>query len=579
MDQPAQTAHGQEDSTSTTTNAQPEGSSGTQAQQAPDAHANPMQQGDFSNLPMQPGMPTDLNLLSMLPQDGSLLGPDALMNMPNMQMMMPMIMPDGSMDTNGMMSMPQNGISNGKLSAPSLCLPNLTHTSADEIALYDRQIRLWGMAAQQKIRNANVLLITMKGLANEIAKNLVLAGIGSLTIIDHDNVTEADLGCQFFLSEKENHLGKNRAEAALPQVQKLNPRVTVIADTDDVRFKGASYFALFDMVIATDLDPDALNIINTATRLNMRPFYAAGTHGLYGFIFADLIEHTFSIEREKPNVPTELKAETRTRQIFSVDTKKENGKVMEIVSKKEVYSTWLLASDGAFLPEEYTKSKRRLKAVSPALSCLRALWEFQTSHGGRNPGPNQADLAAFTKSATQKHKDLQLPGETLTAEFLRSFLQNIGCEVAPVTAILGGQLAQDVINVLGQTQQPIQNTVIFDGNTMEASLYPLHPEGALGASLLSMGLGGMAGIPGMGNGDMNGLMGDPSMMSMGMPLMDNNFNNASMGAAGVQPQFNSGGAGTGDAHTNFGGAGAGAGAGPSTGPAAGAGAGESHTSG
>lgn len=60
---------------------------------------------------MQPGMPTDLNLLSMLPQDGSLLGPDALMNMP---MMMPMMMPDGSMDANGMLSMPQNGISNGK---------------------------------------------------------------------------------------------------------------------------------------------------------------------------------------------------------------------------------------------------------------------------------------------------------------------------------------------------------------------------------------------------------------------------------------------------------------------------------
>jgi len=581
MDHPAQTAHGQEDSTSTHTNAQPEDSSATQPQPAPDANANanPMHQGDFSNLPMQPGMPTDLNLLSMLPQDGSMLGPDALMNMPNMPMMMPMLMPDGSMDANGMLSMPQNGISNGKLATPSPSLPTLTHTFADEIALYDRQIRLWGMAAQQKIRNANVLLITMKGLANEIAKNLVLAGIGSLTIIDHENVTEADLGSQFFLSEKEGHFGKNRAEAALPQVQKLNPRVTVIADTDDVRFKGASYFALFDMVIATDLDPDALNIINTATRLNMRPFYAAGTHGLYGFIFADLIEHTFSIEREKPNVPTELKAETRTRQIFSVDTKKENGKVMEIVSKKELYSTWLLASDGAFLPEEYTKSKRRLKAVSPALSCLRALWEFQTSHNGRNPGANQADLAAFTKSATQKHKDLQLPGETLTAEFLRSFLQNIGCEVAPVTAILGGQLAQDVINVLGQTQQPIQNTVIFDGNTMEASLYPLHPEGALGASLLSMGLGNMAGIPGLGNGDMNGLMGDPSMLSMGMPLMDNNFNNAPMGGPGVQPQFHSAGAGASEAHTNFTGAGAGAGAGPSTGPPAGAGAGESRSSG
>lgn len=115
MDHPAQTAHGQEDSASAHSNAQPEGSSATHAEPAPDANPNPnpnpMQQGDFSNLPMQTGMPTDLNLLSMLPQDGSLLGPEALMNLP---MMMPMMMTDGSMDANGMLSMPQNGISNGK---------------------------------------------------------------------------------------------------------------------------------------------------------------------------------------------------------------------------------------------------------------------------------------------------------------------------------------------------------------------------------------------------------------------------------------------------------------------------------
>lgn len=41
----------------------------------------------------------------------------------------------------------------------------------------------------------------MKALANEVAKNLVLAGIGSLTIIDHGPVTEADLDAQFFLEE------------------------------------------------------------------------------------------------------------------------------------------------------------------------------------------------------------------------------------------------------------------------------------------------------------------------------------------------------------------------------------------
>lgn len=372
------------------------------------------------------------------------------------------------------------------------------------------------MQAQQKIRNAHVLLITMKGLGNEIAKNLVLAGIGSLTIVDHENVTEADLGAQFLVSQEEGHVGTNRAQAALPAIQKLNPRVSVFVDTGDVRLKTASYFAMFDMIIATDLDPDALNIINTATRLNMRPFYAAGTHGLYGFIFADLIEHQFTIERQKSNVTTQTKAETRTRIIFDVQTKKENGKEMEVVSKKELYSTWLLASDGAVLPEEFTKVKRRLKAVTPALSCLRALWEFQTQHGGRTPA-DKNDLKVFTPIAMQKHKDLGLPTETLNSEFLRSFLQNIGCEIPPVTAILGGQLAQDVINVLGQTQQPIQNTVIFDGNTMEASLYPLHPQGALGAVQLMSAL--PPGMPGLGNGDLNGFgLSDTSMMHMPMGM-------------------------------------------------------------
>jgi ubiquitin-like 1-activating enzyme E1 A len=81
------------------------------------------------------------------------------------------------------------------------------HLTADEIALYDRQIRLWGVKAQEKIRTANILLVSIKALANEIAKNLVLAGIGSITLADHENVSEDDLGAQFFISDAD--VGKN----------------------------------------------------------------------------------------------------------------------------------------------------------------------------------------------------------------------------------------------------------------------------------------------------------------------------------------------------------------------------------
>ena len=58
-----------------------------------------------------------------------------------------------------------------------------------------------------RLRTSNILLIGMKGLGNEIAKNLVLAGIGSLTIQDDGLLTTEDLGAQFLCTEKD--LGTN----------------------------------------------------------------------------------------------------------------------------------------------------------------------------------------------------------------------------------------------------------------------------------------------------------------------------------------------------------------------------------
>lgn len=71
--------------------------------------------------------------------------------------------------------------------------------SADEMALYDRQIRLWGAQAQERIRSAHILLVSLRALGTEIAKTLTLAGISSLTIVDDGLVTEEDLGAQFFV--------------------------------------------------------------------------------------------------------------------------------------------------------------------------------------------------------------------------------------------------------------------------------------------------------------------------------------------------------------------------------------------
>lgn len=96
--------------------------------------------------------------------------------------------------TNGDMPPPStNGLNT--VTAPGL--------SADEIALYDRQIRLWGAQAQERIHSANILLVSLRALGTEIAKNLTLAGIRSLTIIDNDPVSEEDLGTQYFVRQED----------------------------------------------------------------------------------------------------------------------------------------------------------------------------------------------------------------------------------------------------------------------------------------------------------------------------------------------------------------------------------------
>ena len=267
--------------------------------------------------------------------------------------------------------------------------------------------------------------------------------------------------------------GAKRAEAAATQIRKLNPRVVLKVDIEPIQFKPPEFFAPFDIIIATELDLDALSTINAACRISNRPFYAAGSHGFYGYIFADLITHDYVIEREKSNVPTTLKVETATRSIIASATKKENGKVVEMVTKREEYSPLILANSSP-IPPEHLSSRRRKLQISPLLTGLKAVWEFQKI-SSRLPSHSHADLQLFTTLATEKHKELQLPPETLRSEFLRSFIQNLGSEIAPVAAFLGGQLAQDVINVLGKREQPIQNFLLFDGEESKGPVYALHP--------------------------------------------------------------------------------------------------------
>lgn len=253
----------------------------------------------------------------------------------------------------------------------------------------------------------------------------------------------------------------------------MNPRVRVTADQSNILQKGQDFYAQFDVVVACDLDFLTSSQVNAGCRIAQRPFYAAGVHGFYGYMFADLIQHEYIIEREKSNITTALKAESTTRMVTNVTTKRENGKNIELVTKREVYSPLLLANTSPLAPE-YLRNRRKMRSVTPLLPAMRALWDFERQYS-RLPSHSREDLTLYTSLANEKLLELQMPAETLKADFLRSFLQNIGSELSPTAAFVGGRLSEDVINVLGKREQPLQNMAFFDGENFEGPIYALHP--------------------------------------------------------------------------------------------------------
>ena len=94
---------------------------------------------------------------------------------------------------------------------------------------YDKQIQLpeIGIAGQQKLADAKVLVIGAGGLGCPVLQALTAAGVGHIGIVDGDTVEETNLHRQFLYTS--NDLGKRKVLVAQEAVSKQNPEVNIVA--------------------------------------------------------------------------------------------------------------------------------------------------------------------------------------------------------------------------------------------------------------------------------------------------------------------------------------------------------------
>jgi molybdopterin/thiamine biosynthesis adenylyltransferase len=84
-----------------------------------------------------------------------------------------------------------------------------------------------GVAGQQRLLSANVLVVGAGGLGSPAALYLAAAGIGRLGLVDDDAVDESNLQRQVLHSTAE--LGEPKVESAERRVRELNPDVEVVS--------------------------------------------------------------------------------------------------------------------------------------------------------------------------------------------------------------------------------------------------------------------------------------------------------------------------------------------------------------
>nr|XP_046239442.1 ubiquitin-like modifier-activating enzyme 1 isoform X2 [Scatophagus argus] len=370
---------------------------------------------------------------------------------------------------------------------------------------YSRQLYVLGHDAMHRMGAATVLIAGMRGLGVEIAKNVILSGVKSVTVQDEGQAAWTDLSSQFFL--KESHLGQNRAECSLQQLSDLNPRVRVSAHTGPL---DDCLLLEFQVVVLTDSSLDDQKRFGELCHSHGIKFIVADTKGLCGQLFCDFGEEFEVLDRdgetprsaiiqtvtkENPGVVlctddqrhgfsdgckvsfSEIQGMTELNGISPVEVKV-RGPYSFSIGDTSAFSDY---ERGGIVTEVKEPFKIKFKPLSEALLDLKLLimndygkmsrhktlhLAFQALHSfvkkeQRLPLPlSQSDADALLDVVRELNTDAQL--EELDEAAVRNLSYTAQGDLAPMNAFIGGLAAQEVIKACSGKFTPLQQWLYFD---------------------------------------------------------------------------------------------------------------------
>ncbi|KAF8680727.1 hypothetical protein HU200_045568 [Digitaria exilis] len=402
------------------------------------------------------------------------------------------------------------GADAGQPKRPKTASPNGAPPEIDE-DLHSRQLAVYGRETMRRLFASDVLVSGLNGLGAEIAKNLALAGVRSVTIHDVRNVDMWDLSGNFFLSEED--IGKNRAVACVSKLQDLNNAVQVSALTEELT---KEHLSKFQAVVFTDISLDKAYEFDDYCHRHQPPisFIKAQVCGLFGSVFCDFgpeftvldvdgeDPHTgiiASISNDSPAMVSCVDDERlefqdgdlvvfsevqgmvelndgKPRKVknarpfsFSIDgdtssygVYTKGGIVTQVKEPKVLRFKALrdaMRDPGDFLLSDFSKFER-----SPVLHlAFQALDNFRKEHGRYPTAGCEQDAQKFMKFAADINEaSVESKLEKIDDKLLRHFASGSRAVLNPMAAMFGGIVGQEVVKACSGKFHPLYQFFYFD---------------------------------------------------------------------------------------------------------------------
>ena len=137
----------------------------------------------------------------------------------------------------------------------------------EQLLRYSRHLLLdeIDVAGQEKLLGSHILIIGAGGLGSAAAPYLAAAGVGQITLVDHDKVELTNLQRQIMHTQKS--IGQHKVDSGKQFLQSINPKLTINAVSEK-----ASENLLKELLPTVDLVLDCTDNFSTRQLINASCF-------------------------------------------------------------------------------------------------------------------------------------------------------------------------------------------------------------------------------------------------------------------------------------------------------------------